>query len=122
MNGLAKKAIIYSMVGIMQVGIFATAAEASALYNNGSGQIVELRSDRHDRDHDRRRHNDERRRQHDERRRIENERHEREMKRRPHESRREWHERQARERDRHDREMREIAALIIGILIGSSND
>lgn len=121
MNGLVKKTIIYSMVGIMQVGLFASAAEAAAFNNNGSGQMVELRSDRHDRDNERRRYQDERRRLHDERRRIENERHEREMRRRPHETRREWRERQEREKRRHDREMREIAALLIGIIIGSSS-
>lgn len=116
MNGLVKKTIIYSMVGIMQVGMFSSVAAAAPgpMHNNGAQRIAYL--DRHD--HDR---GNERKRQHDERKRVENERHEREMKRRPHESRREWRERQEREKERHDKELRIIAALLIGIAIGSGS-
>ncbi|SDD91543.1 hypothetical protein [Sporomusa acidovorans] len=114
MRGLVKKTIIYSMIGIMQSGLFAVVAEASP-FNAGGQQVVQL--DRHDRYHDR----EERRREHDRRMRWERERHEREMRRRHHESERAWRERQARERDRHDRELRTIAALLIGIAIGSSS-
>jgi predicted phage gp36 major capsid-like protein len=104
------------MIGIMQIGLFATVAEASPLYNESPQRIVQLdRHDHHDRDNDRRR-------QHDERLRRENERHEKEMRRRHHESEREWRERQRRENERHERELRVIAALLIGIAIGSSND
>ena len=126
MKNVAKKAVIYSMVGLMQVGLFASVAEAAMFNNSSSQQVVQLdsrngRDHDRDRDNDRRRHEKERRRIHDERKRVENERHEREMKRRPHESRREWRERQERERERHDRELRIIAALLIGIAIGSGS-
>lgn len=145
MNCMLKKTIIYSMLGLMQVGMFSSVAAATpvSLYNNDSQQISYLsrghgpdrdhrrgpgRDDR--RDHDRRererreqeRREQERRRIHNERKRIENERHEREMRRRAHESRKEWRERQEREKQRHDREMRTIAALLIGIAIGSANN
>ena len=143
MNCMLKKAIIYSMLGLMQVGMFSSVAAAApgSLYNDDSQQISYLsrghgpdrdhrrgpgRDDR--RDHDRRererreqeRREHERRRIHDDRKRIENERLEREMRRRPHESRKEWRERQEREKQRHDRELRTIAALLIGIAIGSA--
>ncbi|SCM81715.1 conserved exported hypothetical protein [uncultured Sporomusa sp.] len=145
MNCMLKKTIIYSMLGLMQVGMFSSVAAAApvSLYNDNSQQISYLsrghgpdrdhrrgpgRDDR--RDHDRRererreqeRREQERRRIHNERKRIENERHEREMRRRAHESRKEWRERQEREKQRHDREMRTIAALLIGIAIGSANN
>lgn len=121
MKSVAKKVIIYSMLGIMQVGMVSSVAAAAPgpLQNSG---IVQL--DHHDyhghRDH--RDHRDDDRR-HDERMRQENERHEREMRRRHYESEREWRERQRHEDDRHDRELRDIAAILIGIVIGSaSND
>ncbi|SDF52522.1 hypothetical protein [Sporomusa acidovorans] len=116
MKLVGKKAIIYSMLGLMQVGMFSSVAAAAPgpLHNDGSQRIAYLdRDDRHDND---------RRRDHDERMRKENERHEREMKRRSHESEREWRERQERENERHDRELREIAALLIGIAIGSGSN
>ncbi|MPN48156.1 hypothetical protein SDC9_195761 [bioreactor metagenome] len=97
------------------MGLFATAVEASPRYNNNLPNAIQF-DDRGD-DH----RDDDRRREHDDRRREENERHEREMKRRPHESDKEWHERQERERDRHEQALREIAALLIGIAIGSNN-
>ncbi|GBG57053.1 hypothetical protein SPFL3102_03511 [Sporomusaceae bacterium FL31] len=116
MNKVTKKIITYSMLGLMQVGIFATAVEASPRYNNNPPNTIQFddRRDNHRDDNDRRR-------EHDDRRREENERHEREMKRRPHESDREWHARQERERERHEQALREIAALLIGIAIGSNN-
>lgn len=123
MKVVAKKVVVYSMLGLMQVGMLSSTAVAaqSLLHNNDPQQIVQL--DRRDRDHDRDRYERERRREHDERMRRENERHEREMRRRHHESEREWRERQRRENERHDHEMHEIAALLIGIAIGSaSND
>lgn len=132
MNCMLKKAVIYSMLGLMQVGMFSSVAAAApvSLYNDDSQQISYLSRGHgpgHDnrRDHDRRereRREQERRRIHNERKRIENERHEREMRRRPHESRKEWRERQEREKRRHDRELRTIAALLIGIAIGSANN
>lgn len=113
MNNVLKKTVIFSMVGMMQVGFGASVIEASALHID-TPRSVQL-DDRHHRDN-------ERRREHDERRRQENERHEREMRRRPHESEHEWHKRQERERDRHDQALREIAALLIGIAIGSASN
>jgi len=101
MNSITKKIMIYSMVGIMQVGLGVSAIEASPLHNDGSQRIVQL-DDRHD-----------------EQRNQENKRHEREMQRHHNEGEREWHDRQEREKQRHDNTMNEIAAGIIGILIGS---
>ena len=126
MKILVKKTITYSMLGLMQVGLFASVAEAATIiHNNNSQQVIQLDS-RQDSDRNRERNKDrdqERKREHDRRMKEEKERHDREMKRRPHENEREWHERQERERERHDKELREIAALLIGIAIGSaSND
>jgi hypothetical protein len=109
MKNIVKKIMIYSMVGIMQVGLGMTVIEASPWHNDDSQRIVQL-DDRHH--HDEERHERERR---------ENERHEREMRRHDHEGEREWHERQERERERHDNTMNEIAAGVIGYLIGSAN-
>lgn len=105
------------MLGLMQVGMFSSVAAAapSPLHNNGSQRLAYLdRDDRHD--------PGDQKRKHDERQREEKERHEREMKRRPHESEREWRERQERENKRHDQALREIAALLIGIAIGSGSN
>jgi hypothetical protein len=117
MKLVAKKVVIYSMLGLMQVGMFSSVAAAAPgpLHNNGSGRIAFL-----DRD-DRRDHDNDRQRRYEERKREENERHEREMRRRSHESEREWRERQARENDRHNQALHEIAALLIGIAIGSGS-
>lgn len=115
MKFTGKKIIVYSMLGLLQVGMFSSVAAAAPgpLHNNGSQRVAYLdRDDRHD---------DERRRNHDERKRQENERHEREMKRRPNESDRNWHKRQEQEKKRHDQSLREIAALLIGVAIGSGS-
>ncbi len=119
MNILVKKTIVYSLAGIMQFGLFATVAEASALYNADSQRIVQLdRHDRRDRDryerdrHERERYERERRREQNERLRRENERHEHEMKRRPFESRRAWQDRQKREIERHKRAVYEIMRML----------
>ena len=110
MKIVGKKVIIYSMLGIMQVGMCSSVAAAAPgpLHNSGPQQIVQL--DRHD-------HHDNGRREHDERMRRENERHEREMRRRHHESEREWRARQRHEDERHDNKVRDIAAILIGIAI-----
>jgi hypothetical protein len=120
MKNIVKKVAIYSMVGIMQVGFGASVIEASPLHNDGPQRIVQL----DDRDHDGEREHErnERQREHDRRHREENERHEREMRRHDHESDRDWHDRQERERQRHDDALREIAAFLIGIAIGSSSN
>jgi len=109
MKNMAKKIVIYSLAGIMQLGIGASVIEASPLHTGGTPQIVQL--DRHD---DYRRHGGGERRRHEE-----NMRHERAMHRHYRESDREWNNRQWRENQRHDNTMNEIAAGIIGIVIGS---
>jgi ABC-type nickel/cobalt efflux system permease component RcnA len=117
MKPLAKKVIIYSMLGLMQVGMFSSVAAAAPgpSHNYESQRIAYMdRDDRHGHDNDRKR-------KHDERQREEKERHEREMKRRPHESDHEWRERQKHENERHENALREIAALLIGIMIGSGS-
>lgn len=118
MKIIGKKVIIYSMLGLMQVGMFSAVAAAAPgpLHNDNSQRIAYL--DRHD-GHDNR--DNDRRRQHDARLKKENERYEKAMKRRQHESEREWRERQERENERHDQALREIAALLIGIAIGSGS-
>lgn len=113
MKSLVKKVIIYSMVGIMQVGFGASIIEASPLHS--PQRIVQFDDGDHNRERDQQR-------EHDERMNKENERHEREMRRRDHESEREWRERQERENQRHEDALREIAALLIGIAIGSSSN
>ena len=100
MNGLVKKTIIYSMVGLMQVGLFATVAEASP-------RLVEM--SRYEDRHDHHRRDIEREKEH--RLREENRRHEHEMRRRPFESRRAWHERQQREIERHRRAVHDIMRM-----------
>ena len=117
MKKITKKVVTYSLLGLMQIGIFATAtaAEASPFYNH-SQRPIQL-DDRRDSHRD-----DDRRQEHDRRVREENERHEKEMRRKPHESEREWRERQEREKERHDQTLREIAALLIGFAIGSANN
>lgn len=116
MRKIMKKIMIYSMVGMMQLGLGATVLEASPLHHENSQRIVQL----------------------DDRQQQENERHEQEMRRHHHENVREWHkrqcqenerheryirqenERQERENQRHDNTMHEIEAGLIGILIGSA--
>ena len=122
MSSVAKKVVAYSMIGILQVGLFSSVASAAPGWQQGrDSQQMERFHSRHDDKHDR---DEEKRRQHEERQREEDERHEREMKRKPHESRKEWRERQEREKERHDQRKREIAALLIGVVIGvvASND
>ena len=124
MKFVAKKAIIYSMVGVLQVGMFSSVAAAApgVIHNNGSNRVAYHQHDnRHDRDNEQKRKHDEQKRKYDERKRQENERHKREMKQRPHESEREWRERQRQETDRHENTLREIAALLIGIAIGAGS-
>jgi hypothetical protein len=101
MKNITKKLMIYSMVGMMQMGLGAAAIEASPLHTDGSPKIVQL-DDRHDRE------------------RHENERHQREMRRHDHESDRDWHDRQERENQQHDNTMNEIAAGVVGFVLGSA--
>jgi len=72
--------MIYSMVGMMQVGFCVSAIEASPLYNEGTQRIVQL-DDRQDQ---------------------ENARHEQEMRRHDGESAQNWNDRQWRENQHHE--------------------
>ncbi len=106
MKSMAKKMVVFTMVGIMQIGFGASVMEASPLHD----YYPPVQSyDGHDRDHMERERHERMERERHERERIENERHEREMRRRDHESRREWRERQRIENERHDEAMRRIA-------------
>jgi hypothetical protein len=111
MNGIAKKIMIYSLAGIMQIGLGATVVAASSLQNEGPQRIVQL--------DDRQRDRNDRQREHDDRQSQENDRHNREMQRHDNENDRDWHERQDRENERHDNTMHEIEAGLIGIVIGT---
>ncbi len=114
MRSLTERIMIYSMVGMMQLGLGATVGatviEASAFNNDGS-QIVQLDSGDYP---------DNQQNNHDQRQRQENDRHQREMRRRDHESDRDWHNRQARENQQHDNTMNEIGAGLLGFVVGSA--
>ena len=113
MNSIGKKAIVYSLAAIMNLGLFTAATEASPRHREEPQRLQMDDREHHDEHKEQERHERERR---------ENERHEREMHRRDHESEREWHERQEREKERHDREMQNIAALLIGVAIGAAGN
>ena len=107
---------IFSMIGMMQVGLSTSVIEASSLHNESSS-MQQLRGgydrvrhhDRHEGErHERHRH---------ERERIENEPHERAMERRHHESYREWRERQHHENRRHQENLRRIAHDILDLIL-----
>jgi len=104
MNRITKKIMIYSLAGMMQLGLGASVIEASPLHVDGTSGMVQL---------------DNRHGNRDEQKRQENERHEREMRRHNNESDRDWNDRQQRENQRHDNTMNEIIAGVIGIVIGS---
>jgi hypothetical protein len=111
MKSIAKKIMIYSLAGIMQVGLGATVVAASPLYNDGPQRIVQL-DDGYNHDGDRQR-------EHDRRQREENDRHEREMRRHDGESERDWHERQRIENERHEHAMNDIESFLLGFVVGS---
>lgn len=97
MKSIAKKIIIYSMIGIMQIGLGASVIEASPRHHdNQHEQRYE------DRDH---------------RIQEEIERHKREMMRREHEEEWEWRERQEREKAHHEEVMRAIGGLALLYLL-----
>lgn len=101
MNSILKKVTVFSMIGLMQVGLGVAVIEASPAQHDPH------RFEQRDND----RHRQEQERNH--RIKAENERHEREMKRRPHESKKDWHQRQKQEKERHQKAIRDIAALLI---------
>lgn len=99
MNNIAKKAIIFSLVGIMQLGL-CTSAFASPYDNHQANQMHHERLER------------EKQQQHERERRDrierENRRHQEEMRRHHGEDEHAWHARQEHERERHDRALRAI--------------
>ncbi len=103
MNSIVKKGIIFSMLGIMQLGIGASVIEASPRHDNRHEQRYEKKHD--NRDH---------------RIKEERKRHDREMKRRDHENEREWKERQAREKAHHEEVMRTIGGLALLYIIANN--
>lgn len=105
MKNIIKKVVIFSMIGMMQIGLGASVIEASPRHNNPAP--VQEKDDRHDRDKGHDRHARER---------VEKERHEHEMERRHHENEREWHERQRQEKERHEENMRRIARGILELI------
>jgi membrane protein involved in colicin uptake len=113
MKSIVKKVAIFSMIGMMQIGLGTSVIEAAQLYNETPS--AQQQDNRHNRDHNRhereRRENERHRRE-----RIENERHERAMERRHHESYREWRERQRHENRRHAENMRRIAHDILHLI------
>jgi len=110
MKSIVEKIAVFSMIGMMQIGLGVSVIEASPLHNNLAP--MQQQDDRYDRDRHQDRHQDRQ-----ERERIENERHEREMRRRPHENEREWHERQRHEKDRHEENLRRIAHDILDLIL-----
>ena len=114
MNGAMKKVVVYSLAGLLQLGL-ATGVAAAAERghddrdHNGPGYRD------HQRGEEQRRYED---REREQRHRAEMARHEREMQRRQWESERAWHERQERENERHEQALRDIgfAAVVLAIL------
>ncbi len=94
MKKLAKRIMIYSMVGMMQIGLGATVVAASPLYNDGPQRIVQL-DGRYYNHYERRRH---------------------------YEREREWRERRYRENHRYDNTTNEITAGVIGFILGSATN
>jgi hypothetical protein len=93
MKSFVKKGIIYSLIGIMQLGIGASVIEASPKHEN-----------RHHKQHwDNRDHEIQ----------EERARHEREMERRDHEEEWQWKERQEREKDHHEEVMRTLGGIAL---------
>jgi hypothetical protein len=93
MKGFVKKGIIYSLIGIMQLGIGASVIEASPKHEN-----------KHHKQHwDNRDHKIQ----------EERARHEREMERRDHEEEWKWKERQDKEKAHHEEVMRTLGGIAL---------
>jgi len=114
LNTITKKIVILSLIAIIQTGFGTAVLEASPMHRDNRQEV--RFDDRHDGD----RENRDRQVEHDRRMREENERHDREMRRHNHESDREWQDRQDRENDRHNNSLNEIAALVLGVVIGQN--
>jgi hypothetical protein len=107
MKSLAKKFVVFSLIGLMQVGLGASVLEASP---------------RHD-DHRRDYRYEQRQKEKDREARIREERarHEREMQRHHHESDWQYQERMKREKDHHEEVMRTLGALAILAVVLNNN-
>ncbi len=113
MNSITKKIMIYSLAGIMQLGLGAAVIEASPLHHrDNSQQIVPLNVKHYH--HELRQRHIERARRYNERIYQENEQHQWEMLQRKNETEDSWHDRQQRENWRHDDALRTIDAVLIG--------
>lgn len=110
MKNIVEKIAIFSMIGMMQIGLGTSVLEASPFHGT---RTMQQQDDRHDRGHE----EQQRERDRHERERVEKERHEREMKKRHHESEREWRERQQREEQRHEENMKRIAHDILELIL-----
>lgn len=135
MKKVAKKVFIYSMVGLLQAGLFATVTEAAAKPNDLPPGYDQRKDPRKDNDKkkvspDLKKNNDTKKvnpapkkvdppnmkdnNKHqqdiDRKTKAEKQRHESEMKRRPNESDRDWQKRQQQEKQRHEKNLKEIQA------------
>lgn len=107
MKSIAKKIVIFSMIGLMQVGLGASVIEASPRHDDKHQRYEQRERDR-DRDRDHRIREEQRR-------------HEREMQRRENEREQDWKERQQREKEHHEEVMRTLGGIAILALILSNN-
>ncbi|WIW71535.1 hypothetical protein [Anaerosinus gibii] len=107
MNKLTKGFVAIAMVGVLQIGFTSAVLEASPRDDRPPQRV-----NHHDKHRDKAHYDKEMKK--------EKERHEKEMKRHPGESRHEWEKRKHEEEKRHQNEMDRIAALLVGIAIGSS--
>lgn len=105
MKSIAKKIVIFSMIGLMQVGLGASVIEASPRHDDKHQRYEQRERDR-ERDH---------------RIREEQKRHDREMQRRENEREHDWKERQQREKEHHEEVMRTLGGIAILALILSNN-
>ena len=103
MNNLVKKLVIFSLIGVMQLGLGVSVTEASAHH----GKHHEQRYEHHDNDREHRIQE-------------ERDRHEREMQRREHESEYEYRDRQDREREHHEEVMRTLGALALLVILNNN--
>jgi len=107
MKSIAKKIVIFSMIGLMQVGLGASVIEASPRQDDRNQKYEQRDKDR-DKNRDRRI-------------REEQARYEREMQRRENEREQDWKERQQREKANHEEVMRTLGGLAILALILNNN-